>query len=228
MPRSHRRQDRQLAAPHERPRDQVCRQPRAPALPWPPDETLADYGERCACDTCEGRLVGATVDELRAYVDKMDSDYLTNEDTYFLRYLETARDLVVREAQLHRYGIYRDISTGTDTYVRADRRVAVRYDASLQEVLEVGTVRPSPEESYPATIAGSLAALREPTAASTATPASRWGSSGAKSSGEHCSRGMTGRGLSDGRTSGRTTVPGTQSVRSKSRHSFEQPTEPTL
>jgi hypothetical protein len=46
----------------------------APALPWPPDETLADYGERCGCDTCEGRLVGATVDELRAYVDKMDSD----------------------------------------------------------------------------------------------------------------------------------------------------------
>jgi hypothetical protein len=73
----------------------------------------------------------------------------------------------VREAQLHRYGIYRYISTGTDTYVRADRRVAVRYDASLQEVLEVGTVRPSPEESYPATIAGSLAALREPTAPST-------------------------------------------------------------
>jgi hypothetical protein len=30
--------------------------------------------------------VGATVDELRAEVDAMDSDYVTNENTYFLRY----------------------------------------------------------------------------------------------------------------------------------------------
>ncbi|WAJ43124.1 hypothetical protein OK015_18055 [Mycobacterium sp. Aquia_216] len=132
----------------------------APGVPWPPDPTQMDYGERCGCDTCEGRLVGATVEELRAYVDRMDSDYLMNEDTYFLRYLETARDLVVREAQLHRYGIYRDISTRTDTYVRADRRVAVRFDDSLQVIEEVGTVRPGPEVSYPTTIAGAAAALR--------------------------------------------------------------------
>ena len=77
----------------------------APALPWPPDPTSTEYGERCQCQTCEGRLVGATVEELRAKVNDMDSDYATNEDTFFLRYLETARDAVVREAQNHRYGI---------------------------------------------------------------------------------------------------------------------------
>jgi hypothetical protein len=66
----------------------------------------------------------------------------------------------VREAQNHRYGIQRDISTSTDTYARAARQVAVRYDDSLQEVEEVGVVYPRTDESYPATIAGALAALR--------------------------------------------------------------------
>jgi hypothetical protein len=82
------------------------------------------------------------------------------EDTYTLRYLESARDLVIREAQNLRYGIHRDISTFTDTYARGARRVAVRYDDSLQQVEDVTVVRPLTDESYPATIAGALAALR--------------------------------------------------------------------
>lgn len=102
--------------------------------------------------------MGTTVDELRAKVDDMDSDYTTNEDTFFLHYLETARDVVVREAQNHRYGIRRD--TSTDTYARAGRQVAVRYDDSLQQVEEVKVAYPRTDESYPATIAGALAALR--------------------------------------------------------------------
>jgi hypothetical protein len=132
----------------------------APALPWPPDPTWTEYGERCQCQTCEGRLVGATVAELRAKVDDMDTDYATNEDTFFLHYLESARDAVVREAQNHRYGIQRDISSSTDTYVREGRQVAVRYDSSFEQVEEVGVVLPpTSDESYPATIAGALAAL---------------------------------------------------------------------
>jgi hypothetical protein len=132
-----------------------------PGLPWPPDPTAVEYGERCQCATCEGRLVGATVEELRAKVDDMDSDYTTNEDTFFLRYLESARDVVVREAQNHRLGIHRDVSTSTDTYVRPNRQVAVRYDPSLQAVEEVRIVVPrNTDESYPATIAGALAALQ--------------------------------------------------------------------
>jgi hypothetical protein len=145
----------------------------APSLPWPPDPTLTEYGERCGCQTCEGRLVGATIDELRAKVDDMDSDYVMNEDTYFLRYLETARDVVVREAQNHRYGIQRDISTFTDTYVRAGRQVAVRYDDSLEEVEEVRIAHPRTDESFPATIAGALAALRGPTSQTDVAPAQK-------------------------------------------------------
>ena len=69
----------------------------APGLPWPPDPTWTEYGERCQCQTCEGRLVGATVEELREKIDDMDSDYTVNEDTFFLHYLESARDVVVRK-----------------------------------------------------------------------------------------------------------------------------------
>jgi predicted NBD/HSP70 family sugar kinase len=130
----------------------------APVLPWPPGPTWT--GERCQCETCAGRVVGATVEELRAKVDDMDSDYMTNVDTFFLRYLESARDVIVREAQYLRYGIQRDISTFTDTYVRAGRQVAVRYDDSFQEVTEVRVVYPRTDESYPGAIAGALAALR--------------------------------------------------------------------
>jgi hypothetical protein len=132
----------------------------APGLPWPPDPTWTEYGERCQCQTCEGRLVGATVEELREKINDMDSDYKVNEDTFFLHYLESARDVVVREAQVLRYGIQGDISTFADTYVRAGRQVAVRYDRSFQQVEQVmGVLSPS-DGPYPATIAGAVAALR--------------------------------------------------------------------
>jgi len=35
----------------------------------------------------------------------MDGDNATNKDTFLLRYLESARDAVVREAQNHRYAM---------------------------------------------------------------------------------------------------------------------------
>lgn len=57
--------------------------------PWPPDPTSADYGERCACDECHGRLVGATVDELEYQVNKLHSAPTANEDTYPLRFLQS-------------------------------------------------------------------------------------------------------------------------------------------
>jgi hypothetical protein len=133
----------------------------APGLPWPPDPTWTEYGERCRCETCAGRLVGAAVDELHAVMNGIHGDTAVNWDTYFLRYLESARDAIVREAQGLRYGIHRDISTFTDTYVRVDRRVAVRYADSFQEVEEVRIVLPPvrSDESYPATIPGAVAAL---------------------------------------------------------------------
>ena len=28
-------------------------------LPWPPDPTSTEYGERCRCEVCNGRMVGA-------------------------------------------------------------------------------------------------------------------------------------------------------------------------
>ena len=79
-----------------------------PELPWPPDPASADYGERCSCETCEGRLVGAPVEELRDVISDIHGDYAVNQDTYFLRYLESARDLIVREVQMQRYTIQRD------------------------------------------------------------------------------------------------------------------------
>jgi hypothetical protein len=132
-----------------------------PGLPWPPDPTWLDYAEICECETCAGRLVGATVAELRAKVDDISSDYTTNEDTFFLRYLESARDVIEQESRQLRYSIRRDISAFTDTYVRARRQVAVRYDSSFQEVVDVRVVFPDNDDtSYPATIAGARAALR--------------------------------------------------------------------
>ena len=133
-----------------------------PGLPWPPDPAWTEYGERCQCETCGGRLVGATVDELYAVVNGIHAGTAVNWDTYFLRYLESARDVIVREAQSLRYGIHRDISTFTDTYVRDDRRVAVRYDDSSQEVKEVRVVLRRSDESHPATIPQAVAALRGP------------------------------------------------------------------
>ena len=104
--------------------------------------------------------MGATVEELREKIDDMDSDYTVNEDTFFLHYLESARDVVVREAQALRYGIQRDISTFADTYVRAGRQVAVRYDRSFQQIEQVMSVLSPSDGPYPATIAGAVAALR--------------------------------------------------------------------
>ena len=59
-----------------------------------------------------------------------------------------------------RYGIRRNISTFTDTYVRTTRRVEVQYDDSLEDVVAVRVGVPPTDESYPATIAGAIAALR--------------------------------------------------------------------
>lgn len=54
-----------------------------PELPWPPDPASANYGERCSCETCEGRLVGAPVEELRDVISDIHGDYAVNQDTYF-------------------------------------------------------------------------------------------------------------------------------------------------
>lgn len=49
-----------------------------PDIHWPPDPTSTHYGERCPCDVCVGRLVGATVEELRAEVDAIHSASVTS------------------------------------------------------------------------------------------------------------------------------------------------------
>lgn len=132
-----------------------------PQLLWPPDPTSTHYGERCSCYSCFGRLVGATVDELRAELVAIRSAPTVNEGTSELRYLESARDVIEREAQSQRYVFHRNISSFTDTYVKWARRVIVRYDGSFQgEVAEV-TVEP-PTESYPPTLVGAVDALRGP------------------------------------------------------------------
>lgn len=99
-----------------------------------------------------------------AHVDEFGDEWereVSNLDTFFLRYLESARDVIVRESQQHRYSISRDVSTFTDTYVRPGRQVAVRYDKSLDEIEEVRVVVPHNDDSeYPATIAGARDALR--------------------------------------------------------------------
>jgi hypothetical protein len=131
------------------------------ALPWPPDPASTEYGERCGCDECVGRLVGDTVDAIRAEANAIQATMKSNEDTYTLRYLESARDVILREVQLMGYGIHRDIPSSTDTYVGSPRRVAVRYDDSFEEVKEATvTVLGSQTESHPGTLAGALAALR--------------------------------------------------------------------
>jgi hypothetical protein len=135
--------------------------PGSQRLPWPPDPTQVDYGEPCLCDVCGGRLVGATVEELRDEIAAISSNPAELENTYTLRYQETSRDLVIRAARNSRYGFHRDISTFTDTYVGTTRRVAVRYDGGTgQEVVAVNVVQPPNEGEYPASIAGALAALR--------------------------------------------------------------------
>jgi hypothetical protein len=133
-----------------------------PELPWPPDPTWTVYGERCFCPECGGRLVGATVEEFRSEVNRIDDDPTVNVDTFFLRYLESARDVTVRKARGLRYAIQRDTSTFTDTYLRRGRQVTVSYDGSFQEIIQVTVVRPETGESYPSTLAGALTALAGP------------------------------------------------------------------
>lgn len=133
----------------------------APPLTWPPDPTWIEYGGRCRCETCAGRLVGATVDELRAEIDAMNAVVTSNVDTYLdLRYLESARDLIVREAQNLHYGIHR--TTQADKYLRRERRVEVQYDGSFQDVEAVKVLVPETAESYLPSIAGAVAALQLP------------------------------------------------------------------
>jgi transposase len=56
--------------------------------------------------------------------------------------------------------IHRRIDTFTDTYVRAERRVEVRYDSTFKEVVEVKVVLPATAGTYQATIVDALDALR--------------------------------------------------------------------
>lgn len=141
-----------------------------PPLPWPPDPDGDVYGERCPCEMCCGRLVGDTVAAIRAEAEAMASTMKVNQDTYQLRYLESARDAIVREAQLVGYGIQRGFDHHhrpdplTETYLLASRRVSVRYDANFEEVNDVSVWLPvstTGQPTYPATLAGALQALRD-------------------------------------------------------------------
>lgn len=140
-----------------------------PPLPWPPDPVSDVYGERCPCAVCVGRLVGDTVAAIQAEVAAQQGSMKVNEDTYWLRYLEAARDVVVRKAQLGGYGIIRGFdhhhnpNPSTETYLRGSRRVSVRYDASFWEVEDVSVWLPvstASRPTYPGTLAGALEALR--------------------------------------------------------------------
>lgn len=113
---------------------QVVRTP-SPSFPWPPDPNSTEYGERCPCEHCVGRLVGDTVDAIRNEADQIQLTMRSNEDTHQLRYLESARGVIFREAQLLGYGFRRD--NLIDVYEGPGRRVAVRYDDSFEEVEEV-------------------------------------------------------------------------------------------
>jgi hypothetical protein len=123
--------------------------------PWPPD-TSANYGERCPCGECLGRLVGASVDGLTAQVILLIDVTRAHEDTYFLGYLESARSAIEPEAAGRGYQKRRDSSSGTDTYERPNRKVIVGYD----EYGEVEHVRVQSEAaSYPRTLRGALDAI---------------------------------------------------------------------
>jgi len=140
-----------------------------PPLPWPPLPGSDVYGERCPCEVCLGRLVGDTVAAIQAEALAMQSTTKVNQDTYNLRYLESERDAIIREAQLGGYGIIHgkdaraNYAPLTETYAISARRVSVRYDRSLQEVEDVTAWLPvstNPQPTYPGTLAGALAALR--------------------------------------------------------------------
>jgi hypothetical protein len=84
-----------------------------PALPWPPYPNNIEYGERCGCDGCAGRLVGDTIAAILAEADEIQATMKVNQDTYPLRFLVSARDFIVREVQLTGYGIHHDPDTLT-------------------------------------------------------------------------------------------------------------------
>lgn len=79
-----------------------------PELPWPPDPTSVEYGEICHCQTCAGRLVGASVEELSNAVSALHGKPIGNVHVHQLEYLESARDVIVREAMDLHYGIRRN------------------------------------------------------------------------------------------------------------------------
>jgi len=103
----------------------------APELPWPPDPTATEYGEICHCQTCAGRMVGASVEELRNAVKAVSDKPEGNVHVHQLEYLESERDVIVRAAQNLHYGIHRNTTTHTETYVRWERRVEVPRGESV-------------------------------------------------------------------------------------------------
>jgi hypothetical protein len=123
--------------------------------PWPPDIS-ANYGERCPCDECLGRLVGASVDGLTDQMILLIDVTTAHEDTYFLSYLESARSAIELAAGGRGYQSYHDSASGAHTYERANRKVMVGYD----EDGEVERVRVQSETaSYPRTLGGALDAI---------------------------------------------------------------------
>lgn len=134
----------------------------APELPWPPDPIATEYGEICHCQTCAGRLVGASVEELRNVVKAVSDKPEGNVHVHQLEYLESERAVIVRAAQNLHYGILRNTANHIDTYVRGQRRVEVRYDESFQDVAAVKVILPLTGGAYPATIAAAVAALQLP------------------------------------------------------------------
>ncbi|HEY1838613.1 MAG TPA: hypothetical protein VGG53_00055 [Mycobacterium sp.] len=135
----------------------------APELPWPPDPNAVEYGEFCHCPSCNGRMVGASVEELRNAVKAVSDKPTGNVHVHELQYLDTEHDVVVRAAQNLHYGIHRNTANHTDTYVHGQRRVEVAYDSSFEDIQTViKVVLPLSGDEYPATIAGAVAALQLP------------------------------------------------------------------
>ena len=91
-------------------------------------------------------------------MNKLHSASTVNEDTYPLRRLESAREVLEPEATGNGYQVQRNTASFADTYVRPTRCVIVEYDESFGEVEHVA-VEP-PNESYRVTLAGALDALR--------------------------------------------------------------------
>lgn len=79
-----------------------------------------------------------------------------------MEYPDIPGRFIVRAAQNLHYGIHRNTTTHTETYVRWERRVEVRYDESFQDVEAVKVILPATGGAYPATIAGAVAALPLP------------------------------------------------------------------